>query len=62
MRVDVSEVKSYRECKRKHQFSSRNRFHLRSTIPNPNLVFGTQFHEVLAMRSEEHTSELQSLG
>lgn len=49
MRVDVSEVKSYRECKRKHQFSSRNRFHLRSTIPNPNLVFGTQFHEVLAM-------------
>lgn len=49
MRVDVSEVKSYRECKRKHQFSSRNRFHLRSTITNPNLVFGTQFHEVLAM-------------
>lgn len=49
MRVDVSEVKTYRECKRKHQFSSRNRFHLRSTIPNPNLVFGTQFHEVLAM-------------
>lgn len=49
MRVDVSEIKFYRECKRKHQFSSRNRFHLRSTIPNPNLVFGTQFHEVLAM-------------
>lgn len=49
MRVDVSEVKTYRECKRKHQFSSRNRFHLRSTIPNANLVFGTQFHEVLAM-------------
>lgn len=49
MRVDVSEVKSYRECKRKHHFSSRNRMHLRSTIPNPNLVFGTQFHEVLAM-------------
>lgn len=49
MRVDVSEVKSYRECKRKHLYSSRNRFHLRSTIPNPNLVFGTQFHEVLAM-------------
>lgn len=49
MRVDVSEVKAYRECKRKHQFSSRNRFHLRPTIPNPNLEFGTQFHEVLAM-------------
>lgn len=49
MKVDVSEVKTYRECKRKHQFSSRNRFHLRPTIPNPNLEFGTQFHEVLAM-------------
>lgn len=49
MRVDVSEVKTYRECGRKHLYSSRNRFHLRSTIPNPNLVFGTQFHEVLAM-------------
>lgn len=49
MRIDVSEVKTYRECKRKHQFSSRNRFHLRPTVPNDNLVFGTQFHEVLAM-------------
>ncbi len=49
MRVDVSEVKTYRECKRKHQFSSRNRFHLRPKITNPNLEFGTQFHEVLAM-------------
>lgn len=49
MRVDVSEVKSYRECKRKHHFSSRNRMHLRSTIPSANLVFGTQFHEVLHM-------------
>ena len=47
MKIDVSEVKTYRECKRKHEFSSRNRFHLRSTIPNPNLEFGTKFHEVL---------------
>lgn len=49
MRVDVSEVKTYRECHRKHEFSSRNRFHLRPIAPNDNLVFGTQFHEVLAM-------------
>lgn len=47
MKIDVSEVKTYRECKRKHEFSSRNRFHLRSTIPNANLEFGTKFHEVL---------------
>lgn len=47
MKVDVSEVKSYRECKRKHELSSRNRFHLRPTIPNPNFQFGTQFHECL---------------
>lgn len=49
MRIDVSEVKSFRECKRKHQFSSRNRFHLRPIVPNDNLVFGTQIHECLAM-------------
>lgn len=49
MRADVSEVKTYRECHRKHEFSSRNRFHLRPIAPNDNLVFGTQFHEVLAM-------------
>lgn len=49
MRVDVSEVKTYRECHRKHEFSSRNRFHLRPIAPNDNLIFGTQFHEVLAM-------------
>lgn len=49
MRIDVSEVKTYRECKRKHQFSSRNRMHLRPIAPNDNLVFGTQFHECLAM-------------
>lgn len=49
MKIDTSEVKTYRECHRKHQFSSRNRFHLRPVTPNNNLVFGTQFHEVLAM-------------
>lgn len=49
MRVDVSEVKTYRECHRKHEFSSRNRFHLAPIKPNDNLIFGTQFHEALAM-------------
>ena len=49
MRIDVSEIKTFRECKRKHQFSSRNRFHLRPIAPNDNLIFGTQFHEVLHM-------------
>ena len=47
MRIDVSEVKTYRECKRKHQFSSRNRYHLIPSTPNDNLIFGTQFHEIL---------------
>ena len=49
MKIDTSEIKTYRECHRKHEFSSRNRFHLRPIKPNDNLVFGTQFHEVLAM-------------
>lgn len=49
MRIDVSEVKTFRECKRKHLYSSRNRFHLRPITPNDNLIFGTQFHEALAM-------------
>lgn len=49
MRIDASEVKTYRECKRKHLYSSRNRFHLQPCTPNDNLIFGTQFHEVLAM-------------
>lgn len=49
MRVDVSEIKTYRECHRKHEYSSRNRFHLHPIVPNDNLIFGTQFHEVLAM-------------
>lgn len=49
MKIDTSEIKTYRECHRKHEFSSRNRFHLRPIKPNDNLIFGTQFHEVLAM-------------
>lgn len=47
MRTDVSEVKTYRECKRKHQYSSRNRLHLIPMKTPDNLIFGTQFHEIL---------------
>lgn len=47
MKVDVSEIKSLRSCERKHQFSSRNRFHLVPTVPNANLFLGTVFHECL---------------
>lgn len=47
MKVDVSEIKSLRSCERKHQFSSRNKFHLVPTVPNPNLFLGTVFHECL---------------
>ena len=49
MRIDVSEIKCFRECTRKHEFSSRNRYHLQPKTPNDNLVFGTQFHECLHM-------------
>jgi len=47
MRIDVSEVKSFRECKRKWAFSSRNMWHLRPRAPKPALAFGTLFHEGL---------------
>lgn len=49
MRVDVSEIKTYRECKRKHFLSSRNRLHLKPIAPNDNLFFGTVFHQCLHM-------------
>ena len=48
MRVDVSEIKTFKTCKRQWQLSSRNRFHLRSLAPAPALAFGTIFHEALA--------------
>lgn len=47
IRIDVSEVKSYKECTRKWDLTSRNKFHLRPTAPNPNFLFGTLFHEAL---------------
>lgn len=49
MRVDVSEIKSYRACKRSWLLSSRNRFHLRPIVTPSVFAFGTIFHEALHM-------------
>lgn len=48
IKVDVSEIKTFKTCKRQWQLSSRNRFHLRSKAPAPQLALGTLFHEALA--------------
>ena len=48
MRVDVSEIKTFKGCKRQWQLSSRNRFHLKPKAPQPQLLLGTLFHEALA--------------
>lgn len=47
MRFDVSEMKTILDCGRKWQLSSRNAFHLRPKVMNPNLFFGSLFHECL---------------
>lgn len=47
MRFDVSELKTLGECGRKWQLSSRNAFHIRPKGINPNLAFGSLFHECL---------------
>lgn len=47
MRVDVSEIKSFRTCKRQWQLSSRNQFHLAPRYIKPAFTFGTMFHEAL---------------
>lgn len=49
MRIDVSEIKTFRACKRQWQLSSRNRFHLRPRVTPPQFALGTLFHEALAM-------------
>ena len=48
MRVDVSEIKTFKGCKRQWQLSSRNQFHLKPKAPQPQLLLGTLFHEALA--------------
>lgn len=47
MRIDVSEVKTFRTCKRQWQISSRNYMHLVPKAPAPALIMGTKFHEAL---------------
>lgn len=47
MRVDVSEIKSFKNCKRNWEYTSRNRFHLQPFAPNPNFFIGTLVHEAL---------------
>lgn len=48
IRVDVSEVKTFKACKRQWELSSRNKFHLRPIVAAPALTMGTIFHEALA--------------
>lgn len=48
MRVDVSEIKTFKACRRQWQLTSRNRFHMRPIATPPQLAFGTIFHEALA--------------
>lgn len=49
MKIDVSEIKTFRACKRQWQLSSRNRFHLRPLVTPPQFALGTLFHEALAL-------------
>lgn len=48
MKVDVSEIKTFKACKRQWQLSSRNKFHLTPRVAPPQFAFGTLFHESLA--------------
>ena len=48
MKVDVSEIKTFRACKRQWQLSSRNKFHLAPIVAPAQFTFGTIFHEALA--------------
>lgn len=48
MKIDVSEAKAFKACKRQWQLSSRNRMHLTPRVTPPQFEFGTLFHESLA--------------
>lgn len=48
MRVDVSEIKTFKACRRQWQLSSRNRFHMRPVVTPSQFALGTIFHESLA--------------
>ena len=47
MKVDVSEIKTYRTCRRQWLLSSRNRFHMRPRVTPAAFSLGTLFHEAL---------------
>lgn len=47
MRVDVSEIKAYKGCKRQWKLTSRNCFHLRPMVTPSHFALGTIFHESL---------------
>lgn len=47
MRVDVSEIKTFKGCKRQWKLSSRNGFHLRPIVTPSHFALGTIFHESL---------------
>lgn len=49
MKVDVSEIKTYKSCRRQWQLTSRNMFHLRPMITPSHFALGTIFHESLHM-------------
>ena len=48
MRVDVSEIKAFKACRRQWQLSSRNQFHMRPIVTPSQFARGTIFHESLA--------------
>ncbi len=48
MRVDVSEIKTFKSCRRQWQLSSRNKFHMRPIVTPSQFALGTIFHESLA--------------
>lgn len=48
MKIDVSEIKAFKGCKRQWELSSRNKFHLRPRVTPSNFALGTIFHESLA--------------
>lgn len=47
MKVDISEIKTFRQCPRKWQFTSRNQMHMRPAVTPRHFTFGTIFHEAL---------------
>ena len=57
MKVDVSEIKTYKSCRRQWVLTSRNRFHLRPTVTPSHFALGTIFHEALAMMYLGNTLE-----